>query len=157
VRDERLAANFGDLERQGVPVATPLWVDTGRPLRSGVTLHLPVPHIQLVLRVRGPQVAADVTFYSSLDLGDGNGGTLFRPDVTGDQPWVGGVLAREYHGAQAREAVRLMGLLRRLAAEKVVRDGLPLDGYFALGVCTLAPALVEQALTGETTVWPLTQ
>src|SRR5262249_19237112 len=29
VRDERFAANFGDLEKDGVPVATPLWIETG--------------------------------------------------------------------------------------------------------------------------------
>jgi hypothetical protein len=69
---------------------------------------------------------------------------------------VGGRLAHRYTGDRAVEAVRLMGRLRRAAAEKVARHALPLDGYFALGVCTLAPALVEQALTGRTTLWPMT-
>ena len=36
------------------------------------------------------------------------------------------------------------------------QKALPLDGYFALGVCTLAPAVVERAVTGQMTVWPLT-
>lgn len=36
------------------------------------------------------------------------------------------------------------------ALEALVKDG------HTLGVCTLAPAVVEQVLTGKTTLWPLT-
>jgi len=157
VRDERFLANFGDLEWKGHPVATPLWVDTGRALAGGEKLVLPVPHEQLTLSVRGP-LQMDVTFYNSLDLaGDGDGGTLFRADVTGDQPWVGGRVFHLYEGEQAVRVAHWMGELRRAAAEKVRQRKLPLDGYFALGVCTLAPALAEQAVYGKTTAWPLTQ
>jgi hypothetical protein len=49
-----------------------------------------------------------------------------------------------------------MLLMRKGLDEKVHAKGLPLDGYFSLGVCTLAPAVVEQALFGRTTLWPLT-
>jgi hypothetical protein len=157
VRDERFAANFGDLEKDGVPVATPLWVETGVVV-AGDALVVPVPHIQVTLEVRGPRVNADASLYNSLDLdGSGDGGTRFRADVTLDQPWVGGLVYRRYAGAEAVEAVRIMGLLRRFADDKLRRTPLPIDGYFVLGVCTLAPAVVERALTGTTTIWPLTQ
>jgi hypothetical protein len=157
VVDQRLAANFGDLEKDGTSVATPLWVSTGRTMKDGTVLALPVPHAQLLLSVRGPVVNADVTLYPALDLaGDGSGGTRFRADLTSDQPWCGFVEAHRYEGAQAIEAVRWMGELRRVVDDKVREKKLPLDGYFALGVCTLAPALVELALTGTSTLWPLT-
>jgi hypothetical protein len=157
VLDQRLAANFGDLERKGRPVATPLWVATGRTLDDGEPLLLPVPHAQLVLQVRGPKVNADVTFYPSLDLaGDGSGGARFRADVTTDQRWTGGWIAHTYERAEAQRALGLMLQMRRGLDEKVRAKGLPLDGYFSLGVCTLAPAVVEQALSGRTTLWPLT-
>ncbi|MBX7099067.1 MAG: hypothetical protein K1X89_15255, partial [Myxococcaceae bacterium] len=156
VRDERLLANFGDLERTGRPVATPLWAATGLRDQEG-DVFLPVPHAQLVLEVRGPWVTGQVTFYPSLDLaGAGDGGARFRPDVTADQPWCGARVAHRYVGAEARRAVALMGLMRRELDAKVRARKLPLDGYFALGVCTLAPAVVEQALEGATTLWPLT-
>lgn len=155
--DERFAANFGDLEKDGLPVATPLWVATGHILASGDELFLPVPHAQVTLRVRGPRANADVTLYNSLDLtGTGGGGTRFRADLTADQAWVGGRVAHRFRDADAIEGVRIMGLLRRAAHEKVRDRSLALDGYFALGVCTTAPALVEQRLTGKTTLWPLT-
>lgn len=153
VRDERFLANFGDVERGKKSIATPLWVATGR-----TDVHLPVPHAQSVLSVRGPVVNAGVTFYNALDLaGTGGGGTRFRADVAQDPPWVGGRVAHRWEGDQALEAFRWMVLLRRAADAKVREHRLPLDGYFALGVCTLAPAVIERALTGKTTIWPLTQ
>jgi hypothetical protein len=159
VNDERFEANFGDLIKDGHPVATPLWIRTGRRLGdAGDELALPVPHAQLAIHVRGPSVDADVTFFNSLDIpGDGDGGTKFRADVTQDQPWVGGRVAHRYEGDRAVEAIRLMALIRRANDQKVRDFHLPLDGYFALGVCTLAPAVVEQSLEGRTTLWPLTQ
>lgn len=157
VIDQRLAANFGDLERRGRSVATPLWVATGKKGTDGQPLLLPVPHAQLVLQVRGPKVNAVVTFYPSLDLeGAGGGGARFRADVTKDQPWTGGWVALTYEKEKAVRALELMLLLRRALRQKIDAHALPLDGYFALGVCTMAPAVVEQAVTGKTTLWPLT-
>ncbi len=156
VRDERRWANFGDLVRRGKPVATPLWVATQHTL-DGEMVYLPVPHAQLSIVAKGPGLEAHVTFYPSLDLtGEGGGGLRFRADVTGDQPWCGLKVAHVYTGGEAREALRWMGLLRVAWDEKVYEQKLPLDGYFALGVCTLAPAVVERALTGRVTLWPLT-
>jgi hypothetical protein len=158
VIDERYAANFGDLERNGLAVATPLWVRTGLLGQDDDELAVPVPHIQVTLVVRGPTVNGDASLYNSLDLAGGSdGGTRFRAEVTGNQPWVGGRIAHHYQGAQAIEALRLMGKLRRIHDEKVRAHHVVLDGYFTLGVCTLAPALVEQAIFGKTTIWPLTQ
>src|SRR6185369_12252868 len=116
-----------------------LWVET-RVYFNNQELVIPVPHIQVTLEIRGPRVNADASLYNSLDLdGSGDGGTRFRADVTLDQPWVGGLVAHRYEGAQAIEAVRVMGRLRRFADDKLRATPLPIDGYFALGVCTLAP------------------
>lgn len=157
VLDQRLAANFGDLERRGKAIATPLWVATGRKTASGEELMLPVPHAQLLLQVRGPTVNADVTLHPALDMtGDGAGGMRFRADLIGDQPWCGGRIAHRYEKEQALAAVGWMAKMRRAYEAKVRAKTLPLDGYFALGVCTLAPAVVEHALLGKTTLWPLT-
>jgi hypothetical protein len=94
VIDERLAANFGDIERNGEPVATPLWIATGVKTASGEEIDPPAVHAQLRVHVRGETVNGDVTFYGTLDIaGTGGGGTAFREDVTGDQPWVGGRIA----------------------------------------------------------------
>jgi hypothetical protein len=156
VSDERLFANFGDLIRRDKPVATPLWVATQHSL-DGNMVYLPVPHAQLSIHATGPAFEAFVTFYPSLDLaGTGDGGTRFRADVTTDQNWCGHRVAHVYKAGQAREALRWMGMLRLEWDAKVYDNKLPLDGYYALGVCTLAPAVVERALTGTTTLWPLT-
>lgn len=157
VIDERFAANFGDVERDHEPVATPLWVLTGFKLANGGELALPAVHAQIRILIRGPVVNGDLTFYNTLDIGGGGGGgTIFRSDVTADQPWVGGNIAHRWRGAEAEKAMRVMALLRRATRDKVRAHQIPLDGYFALGACTLAPALVEHALTGKTTIWPMT-
>lgn len=156
VRDERMLANFGDLERRGREIATPVWVETQHEDGRGA-IPLPVPHAQLVLEVTGPTVNARVTFFPALDLaGAGDGGARFRADVTRDQAWCGHRIAQRYRGDEALKAVALMGELRAAWAAKVNGGRLGLDGYFTLGVCTLAPAVVEQALRGTTTLWPLT-
>lgn len=157
VLDQRLAANFGDLERRGKAIATPLWVATGRKSAAGEEVMLPVPHAQLLIQVRGPKVNANVTLYPALDLtGAGGGGMRFRADITADQPWCGGRIAHRYEKEQALTAVGWMTRMRKGYEAKVRGKSLPLDGYFALGVCTLAPAIVEHVITGKTTLWPLT-
>ncbi|MBI5368245.1 MAG: hypothetical protein HZA54_14515 [Planctomycetes bacterium] len=157
VEDQRYLANFGDLEKDGRAVATPVWADTGRRDAAGNPVVIPVPHAHLAVTVRGPEVNGDVTLFSGLDVaGNGGGGMHFRADASADAPWVGGKVANTYTGKDAVKAVRLMGLLRRSADEKVREHRLPLEGYHALGVCTMTPALVEKALRGKTTIWPLT-
>ena len=67
-------------------------------------------------------------------------------------------MARVYRGDQALEVVRLAGaIIAAYDAIQAAHPGLPFSGYFALGVCNDANALIELAMQGETSLYPLTR
>jgi hypothetical protein len=154
IRDARYFANFGDLKYQGVDVLTPFWVDTGVIVPGeGRKLRVPVSHSQHELSVQGPLVNARLSFYFGID-----GKTEFRPIATRDQSWTLGRVARTYRGDQVLEVVRLAGqIIATYDAVQAAHPGLPFGGYFALGVCNDANAMIELAMQGETSLYPLTR
>src|SRR5262245_28186679 len=154
IRDARYFANFGDLKYQGVDVLTPFWVDTGVIVPGeGRKLRVPVSHSQHELRVEGPLVNALLSFYFGID-----GKTEFRPIATRDQSWTLGRVARTYRGDQVLEVVRLAGqIIVTYDAVQAAHPGLPFGGYFTLGVCNDANAMIELAMQGETSLYPLTR
>ena len=156
--DRRRCANFAGLEMNGRPVAAPVWMKTGRKIEPDGELVLPSVHAELVLVVTGPDVNASVTFFNGVDTsGKGEGGVRFRPDVMKSPEWCGSRVEHVYEGNDVLKAMRLMQRFRKDAEKIVEENKLPANGYWALGVCVTAPALVEKALTGKTTLWPLVQ
>jgi hypothetical protein len=154
IRDARYFANFGDLKYQGKDVLTPFWVDTGVIVPGeGRKLRVPVSHSQHEVRVSGPRVNAVLSFYFGID-----GKTEFRPIATLDQSWTLGRVARTYRGDQMLEVVRLAGaIIATYDAVQAAHPALPFGGYFALGVCNDANAMIELAMQGETSLYPLTR
>ncbi len=153
VLDRRRTANFADLTHEGRSVAAPVWVDTELPLPDGRTLVVPATHSEHQVLVRGPVVNADVAFFMGID-----GQARFRPLLGAEPAWLGGRTANVYEGERAREAVRVAGEVRRAFVEKAAANPqLPWGGYYHLGVCNDSNAFVEQALTGKTTLYPLTR
>jgi hypothetical protein len=151
--DTRYFANFGDLIYKDRDVVTPFWLNTAIPVPgTRRTLHIPVAHSQHELRVRGPDLHAAIAFYFGID-----GKALWRAIDTKDQAWVLGRAAHRYTGDQALDALRIAGLAIR-AYDNIQRSrpDLPFGGYYALGVCNDVNALIEQKLTGRTTLYPLT-
>jgi hypothetical protein len=158
ITDERRVANFADLSKDGRSVAAPVWVKTGDLLPDGTEVVLPAPHAQLAISVTGPDVNAKVTFFNGIDMSGPTSGYRFRPNTDAlPADWVGGKTVNTYTGDETVRAVQLMGELRRDAEDQVRANKLPDGGYFTLGVCSLAPAVVEKALRGQTTLWPLTE
>jgi hypothetical protein len=114
---------------------------------------VPVAHSQHEVRVDGPLVKAVLSFYFGID-----GKTEFRAIVTRDQSWTLGRVARVYRGDQVLEVIRLAGaIIATYDAVQAAHPGLPFGGYFALGVCNDANAMIELALQGETSLYPLTR
>jgi hypothetical protein len=153
VTDARYFANFGDLRYQGRDVLTPFWVDTRIAVPDTErALLVPASHSQHELRLRGPAVNADLSFFFGID-----GKAEFRPMVTRDQGWVLGTVARTYRGDDALEVVRITGAIAKTyAAVQRAHPELPFGGYYALGVCNDANAMIELHMQGETTLFPLT-
>jgi len=137
-----------------VDVLTPFWVDTGVIVPGeGRKLSVPVSHSQHELRVEGPLVNALLSFYFGID-----GKTQFRPVATRDQSWTLGRVARTYRDDQMLEVVRLAGqIIAMYDAAQAAHPGLPFAGYFSLGVCNDANAMIELAMQGETSLYPLTR
>jgi len=154
VRDARYFANFGNLRYLRRDVITPFWIDTRLPLPNRrETLIIPATHSQHELRIRGSQVNADVFFYFGID-----GEAAFRAFAVKDQAWILGRAAWTYRGEKALEAVRLAAAIRRtFAAVQREHPGLPFGGYYALGVCNDASAMIEFRLQGRATLYPLTR
>jgi hypothetical protein len=153
IADARYFANFGDLLYQGRDVLTPFWVDT-RIAVPGTerSLLVPVSHSQHELRVRGPAVNAELSFFFGID-----GKAEFRPIATRNQSWTLGTKARIYRGDDALEVVRFAGaIIRSYASIQRRHPDLPFGGYYALGVCNDVNAMIEQHMQGETTLFPLT-
>lgn len=158
ILDRRRCANFAGLEKDGRPVAAPVWIETGRKVGPDGELVLPAVHAELVLVVSGPDVNASATFFNGADTeGKHEGGVRFRPDVMKSPEWTGMRVEHVYEGADVDKAMRLMQRFRKDAATALDEHKLALDGYWSLGVCVTGPALVEKALTGKVTLWPLVQ
>jgi hypothetical protein len=152
MRDARQFANFGNLWYEGRPVVTPLWIDTLVPVPDADhTLRLPSLHSQHELSIDGPDVRATVLFYFGTD-----GTARWRADCGRAQPWIGRRVAHEYRGEEVEEIVRLAGAMSLAYAQKKQRHpDLALGGYYVLGVCNDSTALIELALQGRTTLYPL--
>ena len=154
IRDARYFANFGDLIYQGRDVLTPFWVDTEiRVPGTDRSLVVPVSHSQHELRVRGPRVNADLSFFFGID-----GEAVYRTMETRDQGWTLGRVAHRYEGPAALEVVRVTGAIIR-AYDRVGRrfPDLPFGGYYRLGVCNDVNAMIELHMQGATTLYPLTR
>lgn len=153
VRDARMFADFAGLRSNGRDVAASMWADTEIAVPGRGTLKVPVTHSQHELVVRGPTVNVDVSFFMGID-----GEARFRPMLDSRAGWTGRRIAHEYTGDRAIEALRVAGEVRRAFEEKrAANPQLPYGGYFALGVCNDSNAFVEHALTGRTTLYPLTR
>jgi hypothetical protein len=154
VSDVRVFADFAGLQAGGRDLAAPMWVDTEIPVPGrGRTLKVPTTHSQHELVIRGPQVNVDVSFFMGID-----GEAKFRPMLDTRADWTGRRVAHTYEGARAVEAMRLAGEVRRsFEDDRVANPQLPYGGYFTLGVCNDSNAFIEHALTGRTTLYPLTR
>src|SRR5262249_40942731 len=103
------------------------------------------------LTIDGPDVQATVLFYFGTD-----GTARWRADCSRAQPWIGRRVAHEYLGEEVGEIVRLAGAISHAYAQKKQRHpDLALGGYYVLGVCNDSTALLELALQGHTTLYPL--
>ena len=154
VSDARYIANFAGLRYQDKDVAVPFWIDTEVKVPGkDRNLLVPAGHAQHELIIRGPRVNADLKFFFGM-----HGEAKFRPWGTSRPKWTGSRVAHTYKGKDAVRAMSIAGMVRKAYVEKK-RDNpdLPLNGYHELGVCNDSHAFIEYAMTGKTTVYPLTR
>ena len=154
VSNDRFFADFMGLSYKGKAVIASAWLDTGIPLPAGGTLALPSPHTHHTFVVSGPLVNAKIMYYMGV-----SGGVSFRAVANVRSPFTG--LRTSYtvsSDKQAEDVVRvftLAGKLRRRWADEARSRQLPAEGYGILGVCNDSTALLEYALKGTVTIFPL--
>ncbi|HBC88021.1 MAG TPA: hypothetical protein DCZ94_13805 [Lentisphaeria bacterium] len=153
VRDARYFANFGKLFYNGQEVLTAYWINTEFPIPgTDKTLLVPVGHSQHELNIEGSDFKMRLIYYFGSD-----GKLEFRSFDTVDQTWIGGRVAKIYDGKQAIEVVRIAGeSIRTYKRIQKENPDLPFGGYYKLGVCLDANAIIEFHMTGRTTQFPLT-
>ncbi|MSP71881.1 MAG: hypothetical protein EXR76_06830 [Myxococcales bacterium] len=152
VTNDRFFADFLGLSYRGVSVAAPVWLDTGLATTDGGTLSLPAPHSHHTIRIKGPLVDATLMFYLGV-----SGGVSFRA-VAGERPtWTGGRTLYTYDSdADPDTVLTLMVTAARLRKRWAEEGrGLPAEGYGQLGVCNDSTAVMEYAVEGTVTLFPL--
>lgn len=147
-------ANFLDLfvakDGQLCEVEAAVRVRTGQLGPDGREVVVPAVHSGLKIRVSGPDVNGAVSFFQ------GVGGTgFFAEGLSKDQSWSGGRDIETFAGADARRAIAAAGLWRKVVNDTATESGLLGGGYGQTGICNDSVALLQQLVTGRTTIYPL--
>jgi hypothetical protein len=152
IDNARYFADFLGLAYNGATVRAPVWVDTQIPLPDGGTLKMPAPHAHHNIYVSGPLVNAHLKFYMGID-----NGTAFRVQSNITRHWSGGNPVYTYDSnADADKVVKLLSLGGALRKKWMAAGAdKPALGYGTIGVCTDSTAIVEYAMEGTVTLFPL--
>lgn len=161
---EQRIANFSDLKTpvpgsnppRYLDVPAPLLVRTGIKDASGHEAIVPACHSEMHIQLqsgpstRGPRLDAEVRFFQGTD------GTGFFPAGGFAEPsWCGHVKSAPVTGDAAVHAAQLAGLLTGVINGSASRNHLWAGGYGVTGVCNDSVAVVEHAITGQVTEYPL--
>jgi len=147
-------ANFLDLfvQKDGAlcEVEGAVRVRTGLVGPDGKEVVVPAVHSGLKIRIAGPDVTGAVSFFQGVS------GTGFFAEGLGKDPsWVGGRDIESYSGKDARKSIAAAGLWRQLVNETAAANHLVGGGYGQTGICNDSVALLQQLVTGRTTIYPL--
>ena len=139
------------------------YIPTAVLLRTGVErtedgrpAYFAAPHGGMDLNIRGPLVGrgsrpAWLQFYVSI-----GGLCCFHPDEDQDAPWAAKTsLADVYPHGTAVRAVRLCAVVAVTFNRIATEHGLPFGGYGTLGMCNDSATMIDHAIRGETSAYPL--
>lgn len=113
------------------------------------------PHGGLEINITGPFIGVTnfcaIQFYVSAE-----GLTAFYANQDVDVPWLERVpLSRMYTNAEAVTAVRMAGMVAHVYNKIGADMNLPCGGYGVLGMCNDSATIIDYAIRGETTAYPL--
>jgi hypothetical protein len=164
VRFDTRVANFSDLKTvvpgtnppKFVDVPAPLMIKTGVKDASGKEALVPAAHSEMIISLKpgpntkGPKIEADLKYYQGVSATG-----FFPANVHADPSWCGRVTTGQATGDQALKAIRLAGAFTDLVNTTAKDKNLYAAGYGVTGVCNDSVAVVQQALTGKATQYPL--
>lgn len=164
VKFEERIANFSNLKTvvpgssppKFVDVPAPLMIKTGIKDASGKEAVVPAVHSEMIISLKagpntkGPKFDADIKFYQGVSS------TGFFPcDVHATPNWCGKATVAEASGDKAMKAIRVAGAFTDVVNTVAKEKNLYADGYGVTGVCNDSVAVVQQAITGQATQYPL--
>ncbi len=138
-------------------VPAPLMLTTGLKDAEGKNISVPAVHAEWCFTITpgpevvGPAVDTEVTWFH----GSGGVAAFFPNGLVERRPWQGHKVSAERSGLEAIRAADYAARMGR-AIERAGAD-LPGGSYGIVGVCQDSVAAVEQALDGQTTLFPLLQ
>jgi hypothetical protein len=137
-----------------VPAA--MLVKTGFTDKDGNEAVVPGVHSEIVFHVRsssttkGPKLDGDIKWYQGVP----NTG-FFACDLMRKSTWTGSVEATKLNQGQALQALGLAAVLGDVILDASAQKNLAMSGYGVTGVCNDSVAVVQHALTGGVTAYPL--
>jgi hypothetical protein len=139
-----------------VDVPAAVLVKTGVRDAAGNEAVVPGVHSEVVFRVRsssttrGPKLDGDVKWYQGVP----NTG-FFACDLMRKSTWTGSVEVARLDQRQALQAASLAAVLGDVIQDVSAQKNLAMSGYGVTGVCNDSVAILQQALTGSVTGYPL--
>jgi hypothetical protein len=131
-------------------------VKTGIKDALGKEAELPAVHSEMIVSIKsgpntkGPKVDSDIKFYQGIS------GTGFFPvGSSADPAWCGRVTTATLNPEQSAKALSLAGTYTDLVNTVAKKNDLYAGGYGVTGVCNDSVAVVEKAVTGHATQYPL--
>jgi hypothetical protein len=148
-------ANFANLKTRApdgrlLDVPAPLMVRTGCTDAQGNEAAVPAVHSELRIAIRGSALNADIRWFQGVHT------TGFVPTGLFETPaWLGNKVVDTLTGRQAQKAVEMAGLFNDVIDTAARTNNLKDEGYGITGVCNDSVAIIQHALTGRATGFPL--
>ena len=137
-------------------VPAPIMLKTGLRDANGVEAVVPAAHSEMVFSfratdaTRGPKLSADTTFLQGME------GTGFFPANGYQVPqWLGSMTSAHLTQSKAAEALVHAGAFTDVVQAASKQLGLYAEGYGVTGICNDSVAVIEQAVVGKTSIYPL--
>jgi hypothetical protein len=137
-----------------VPVAA--MVKTGVKDARGREAVLPGVHSEVVFSIRAGTHSSDPKLEGDIKWYQGVPNTGFFPcDTMRKSSWTGTTTAATIPAQDGLKAITLAGILADVIQDVSHKEGLAMAGYGVTGVCNDSVAILQQAMTGQVTGYPL--
>jgi hypothetical protein len=137
-----------------VPVAA--MVKTGVKDAKGREAVLPSVHSEVVFSIRAGAHSSDPKLEGDIKWYQGVPNTGFFPcETMRKSTWTGTTTAATIPAQDGLKAITLAGVLADVIQDVSHKEGLAMAGYGVTGVCNDSVAILQQAMTGQVTGYPL--
>jgi len=134
-----------------VPLVVPL--RTGLTAMDGKEIVVPLSHCGVVLTIRGFEFPVEVEWYQNVGTFTGWHTSIYR-----DWPWqIGTPRFHDFPREKQIDILKYATFMSLLANVASVESGLAIGGYGFLGVCLDSVALLQYAVKGSSSLFPLLQ